>query len=93
MLLVFRYNSTGLIENSNLEPLPLESDYLIIAPWAFHICCYNYSSFSSISQPNKIILFPDFTTNYVKILLKITAALLQSWQKSAKLYGKINAKL
>ena len=66
MLLVFIYNSLGLIGDYNLKLLPLESDYLTIVSCAFYIYSYNYLSVKSISQPYKSISFFIFITNNIK---------------------------
>ena len=57
------YTFPSLIEDSNPEHFPSESESLTIASCVY---TYNYSSAISISQPNKNIAFLDFITIYVK---------------------------
>ena len=77
MLLVFIYNSPGLIEDFNLELLPVEPESLTTVSCAFYIYSYNYLSFKIISQPYKNISFFIFITKHVKILLHSITALLR----------------
>ena len=77
VLLVFIYNSPALTEDSNQESLLLESDSLTTVSCAFHIY-HNYFS-TAFLKPIKTYL--AFVKNCGKILLHITATLLQITEK------------
>ena len=72
ILFVFIYTSPGLTKDSNPQPLRLESDPLTTVSFASYIYRYNYSSFKSISQPNKNIAFLDcmFLSYHLPYLLE-----------------------
>ena len=75
-VLVFIYNSPSLTEDSDQEPLPLESDFLTTVSYTFYIYSYNFSLLRNYSQSNKN------TTFLLKILSQITATFLQFTAKN-----------